>query len=293
MRIAMGKKVNPNLSKTIEETVSFIPTPYQNKVDGNLVYPMLTPEFQIGLFDMLSSGGKDSVGDMLRKTWKKDEATGLLTEAKPEEGGRRFTLKDVNWLQYARYADDSRAVNDNFLLQAYAPFYGALNPKAVETVRSSPMTEITTKIKALDIGTRNFIKNLKDGTAAKRQTFEIMYGATIAFQELALGVFNVVGRGAAQGYMQFIQEIEPSKKGTRSDNLYLTLRTVEDFLPEKQGYADYSDSFFCMFIAQSEAIKPIVDASDKMAYETTQRFANKDIFGSKDWRRIYDENNRV
>ena len=298
VRSKVNKKANPNLIKTIEESVMFVPTPFKDTTGTNLYYPMITPQFQIGLFDMLSVGKDISVGDLLRKTWKKVEEVGSdgeryekLIEANPSDGGKRLTQKDVDWNQYAAYADDGRAVNDNFLSQIYTPLYGALNGKNVEAMISNPVAAITGIIKAVDIGARKYIKKLKDGSEAKRPSFEIMYGSSIIFQNLALGVHGLIGRGSVEKYKDFIREITPGEKKDRAlDNLYTILRSVEDFLPSKQGYDHYSDSFYLTLLAMAESLEPIVVASDQMAHNTTQRMSKADTTDLSGWNRTYDKN---
>lgn len=280
-RISMGKNVNENFSKAVEEYVVFVPTPFGNSVDKKLIYPMLAPQHKIGLYDMLTTDKQITVGDLLRKTWKRD-AEGILKETPSDEGGVRLTLQDIDWKQYARYASDSAAVNNNFMLQIFSPMYGALNPKQTEFFKSNPFAAITTSIKASDIGFRGVIKRItnptnKSGGLVKRPTLEIMHASQIAFQQLALGVHGLIGRGSTVRYKHFFENIEPQQQDKKSANLYSTLRGVEDLLETKQGYEYYADSYFCMMVAMGEALKPITYASDDMADQTTKRFEQRKV----------------
>jgi len=121
-------EVNDNLKKAVETCVDFVPTPFIGADGKPLVYPVLMPQFQIALFDMLRVSDT-SVGDVLRKTWKKEmkDEKEIWVEALPKEGGRRKTLQNIDWKQYHPYGDDGRAVNDNFISQIYAPLYGTIN----------------------------------------------------------------------------------------------------------------------------------------------------------------------
>jgi len=316
-REKLGKKVNPNLSKAIEETVVFVPTPYnfknssekewadyikQNGLEGedSIIFPMVSAQYKIGLYDMLSAGKQDTVGDMLRKVWKKvkvgDEER--WQESTFEEGGRRLTHKDINWMMYARYADDSRAVNNNFMLQIYSPLYGTLNPKQIETVKNNPYGAFLAAVKAADISLRNVIKKFtnpdeKSGKIAERQSLEIMIAGTNIFHQLALGVHNLVGNGGIVRFKNFVEEITPAERKKQSDNLYLMFRAIEDSLSEKQGYQNYADSIYSLFLAQTEALKPIIIAANNMAFGTTKRFDKQDPTGIKDWTSIVNNNERT
>ncbi|HCR36013.1 hypothetical protein A2130_04185 [Candidatus Woesebacteria bacterium GWC2_33_12] len=318
-RVKLGKKINPNLSKAIEETVVFVPTPYNfknvnlnpdakdkkkqnlanyvrqtgNIKEENLIFPMVAAQYKIGLYDMLSAGKQDTVGDMLRKVWKKVKVGNeeIWQESTFEAGGKRLTHKDINWMMYARYADDSRAVNDNFMLQIYAPLYGVANEKQLETAKKNPSAAITAAVKAADIALRNVIKKFtnptsESGKSAKRQSLEIMMSSSIVFHQLALGVHNLIGRGAVRRYQNFVEELTPAERQTQADNLYSVLRNVEDFISDKQGYEDYSDSFFGMFLAQAAALEPIVVASNDMSFATTLRFDEQDPTRINDWKPI-------
>ena len=324
-RKKIGKKVNPNLSKAIEESVVFVPTPYNFKSNSNdlslsendkdykkkktlidyikscgledgenILFPMVAAQHKIGLYDMLRAGKSDTVGDILRKVWKKSKVgeEEVWQESTFEEGGRRLTHKDVNWMMYARYADDSRAVNNNFMLQAYAPLYGTLNEKQIESAKRNPLGTILAAIKASDIGFRSVNKKFSNptkesGDTAKRQSLEIMRASSIVFHQLALGVYNLVGRGSIDRVITFREELTSGEKAKgRTDNLYTILRGLEDFLQGKQGYPDYSDSFYCLFLAQDVALEPITIASNEMAFATTERFYDSDPTRIDTWRKV-------
>lgn len=293
IRNKTGKKANENLVKTIEETVMYVPTPFLRN-GKTLYYPILLPQFQISLFDMLSVSKDISVGDLLRKTWKWETVeapdgtkTKKRVEATPVEGGKRLTWQDIDWSQYAAYADDSHAVNDKFLWDVFGQIYGGFNSKVTESVVSNPMAAISMIIKAIDIGTRNYIKKLKGGETAKRQSFETMYASSILFQHLALGLHGVFGRGGIKRFKEFITEVTPNDKANRKpDNLYTVLRTVTDIIPEKQGYEHYSDGFFLVPLAFSEAIKPLVVASELVSRKSTMAMDSKDFLSLNKWNEV-------
>lgn len=290
IRANVKKEANPNLIQAVETSVMYIPTPFKDASGNYLYYPMLMPQFQISLQDMLSVSKDVSVGDVLRKTWKTDES-GKLIEATPEDGGKRLTQQDVDWEQFGAYAEDSHAVNDNFMTQIYGPLYGKIDSKNLETLVSNPMAGLTGIIKAVDISTRNFVKKLKDGSKVKRPSYEIMYASSIMFQNLALGVHSLIGRGAVERYKDFIKPITPGDLKNRTPhNLYSVLRSVEDFLRSKQGYDNYEGSFYLMMLAQAEAIESIVVASDTMAHATTERMNSADTTGIVGWNGVYDKN---
>lgn len=319
-RERLGKKVNPNLSKAIEETVVFVPTPYnlinssekewadyikQNGLEDeeSIIFPMVAAQYKIGLYDMLSAGKQDTVGDMLRKVWKKVKVgeEEVWQESTFEDGGKRLTHKDINWMMYARYADDGRAVNDNFMLQIYSPLYGALNPKSIEAVKNNPYGAFLAGVKAADISLRNVIKKFtnpsdESGKTAKRQSLEIMMAGTNVFHQLALGVHNLVGNGGIERFKNFVEEITPAERKKQTDNLYLMFRSIEDSLSQKQGYPDYADSVYSLFLAQTEALKPIIIAANNMAFGTTKRFKDQDPTDISGWISIAikdEKNNRI
>ena len=68
--------------------------------------------------------------------------------------------------------------------------------------------------------------------------------------------------------------------------MYTILRGLEDFLQGKQGYPDYSDSFYCLFLAQDVALEPITIASNEMAFATTERFYDSDPTRIDTWRKV-------
>jgi hypothetical protein len=330
-REKFGKKVNANFSKAVEEYVVFIPTPFDFSHITNekvaeyakhvgmtggqkVIYPMLHPQQKIGLFDMLSTSAKDkkrepiAVADLLRKTWKNvgTAENPKWKSASPAEGGRRLTIKQVNWEMYGRYAEDGRAVNDNFMVQLYNPTYGPLNPKQLDLVQANPKAAISTYVKFADIGFRWVAKEFKkpnnsnnpddegnqqiySGPRVLRQSLEIMHGSPLVFQQLALGVHGLVGRGAAESYQKFVQSIVPGEETDKKTNLYTTLRAAEDLIPEKQGYNHYSDTWCVSLIAQTEAMKPVALASNEMAWETTKKFSFADPTDRKDWKTIVEK----
>jgi len=261
-------EVNDNLKKAVETCVDFVPTPFIGADGKPLVYPVLMPQFQIALFDMLRVSDT-SVGDVLRKTWKKEmkDEKEIWVEALPKEGGRRKTLQNIDWKQYHPYGDDGRAVNDNFISQIYAPLYGTINPKSVDGVVSNPMASLTSIIKAVDIGTRKYVLKSKEGIKIEKQSFEIMYASTILFQNLALGQFSVIGRGGVRRFGEMLKNVYPGG----ITNLYSALRNTLDILQQKTDYENYSDSFYLMLLAMSESIRPIVETSEHVAELTSDR----------------------
>ena len=278
------KQVNDNLKKAVEDSVIFVPTIFPGQDGKKLFYPMLAPQFQISLFDMLTVSKDASVGDVLRKTWKKD-GNGKWVEASPKEGGVRRTLEDIDWKQYPAYGDDSRAVNDNFISQLYAPLYGVINPKSVDAIVSNPLAALTSVIKSVDIGTRRYAKKAEDGTPIKKESFEVMYASTILFQNLAFGHYSVIGRGGVQRFAGFLEDIAPKQKSEgRTDNLYTSLRSTLDVLQTKGEYEHYSDSFYLMLLAMSKALAPIVVSSEKIAKSTTGRMSEVKTTGYRAFR---------
>lgn len=311
----LGKVVNENFSRAVEDYVVFIPTPFnfknvdktgikqggpiKNAIDSfavgdeNIIYPMLvTIQSGVSLFDMLSvsNSAKDknpySAGDMLRKSWKK--IGDVWVETPPEQGGKRLTYRDINWGQYPRYAEDGSAVNRKFMLDIIAPLYGATNPKEVELAEKDPMTYVTGKIKASDIGYRWIFKKLsRTGEKVKRPTLEIMSVSTDVFNGLTVGAYGLIGRGAISRYFNFVEEKLPAEIAAgQKQNLYTTLRNLEDLLQTKQNYDHYSDTFFVANIAQSIALEPVAIASDLMAVNTTNRFEKMDSTGVKKWKEL-------
>lgn len=285
IRIKTGKEANKNLIQTIEETVMFVPTPFQEN-GKTLFYPVLMPQFQVSLYDMLTVSKDLSVGDLMRKTWTYN-SDGILVEMAPEAGGKRLTQRDIDWEQYGGYADDSHAVNDNFLSQVYGPLYGAYNGKTAESIVANPMAGIGAIIKAVDIGARSYIKKLNGGGQAKRQSYEIMYASTIIFQYLS---FGMLGRGGIKRFQKFTKELSPEDMAAErtSGNLYTLLRSVTDIIPEKQGYTHYSDGFYLTLLAMAESLKPLVVASEKVARKTTYGMTKDDTLSVGDWNKVVD-----
>lgn len=294
IRAKTKRESNPNLIKSIEESVMYIPTPFKGESQETLIYPIILPQFQVSLFDMLTVSKDYSVGDMFRLTWRQEN--GKWVETTPDDpNGVRLTQMDIDWSSYGGYADDGRAVNDNFITQAYASLYGPMDPKNVEAMESSPMKAITTIIKFVDIGARNYIKRLKGGGKIERQSFETMYAASIIFQNLALGVHHVIGRGGVDSYKKFIAQIPSGGGRDNPNNLYTVLRTAEDLIKNKQGYDNYASGIYLALLAMSEAIKPIVVASDDSARKNTKRMAStgEDITGMKEWEKIFQKYENV
>ncbi len=317
------KKVNPNFSKAVEDYVVFVPTPFSFGEIKNpevamyvrecgidpeeaVIYPMLNPQQKIGLFDMLSVGKKYSVGDMLRRTWKKD-AQDHWVEAPVSEGGRRLTMKQIHWEQYLMYGEDGRAVNDNFMSQLYEPVYGVLNPKAVEAVEQNPMAAMTLSVKAADIGFRWIFKefdydNLTEaekaaaieifGEKVERPSLEIMHGEALQFQLLAIGGHGLIGNGALDRFRSFTHENLPGSGQDPKANMYTMLRAAEDLLPEKQGYENYSDTWCAALLASTYALKPVSLASHEMAFRTTMRFNTADPTGRVEWKKLDENDNQ-
>lgn len=305
LRESLGKKINPNFSKAVEDLVVFVPTPFNFSkseksagqpefikkfglaAEDSILFPMIAHQFKIGLYNMLSTTKEITVADMLQKTWIKD-TDGKWVEATLEQGGRRLTIRDINFMAYGRYDEDSRAVNNNFMLQLYSPLYGALNEKAIKAAKQNIAPVFTAAVKAADIGLRWVIQKLKhptpeSGPTIKRPTLEIMHASAIAFQQLALGAYGIIGEGAVGKYYGFVDEILGGKdREEHADNLYNAERQIEDFIPEKQGYPHYADSFYSSMLAQTFALEPIAIASDDMAEATTTRFRNTYIKSVRD-----------
>lgn len=283
------KEANKNLIKTVEKVIVYVPTPFKDKSGKNLIYPMIMPQFEIGLLDMLRAKKYgDSAGDLLRKTWDKNGK-----EASVKDGGKRLTMQELDWEAYGAYADDSRAVNDNFMSQLYTPLYGAPNPKGNEAITSNPAVAIGLAIKAADISTRQVtivVDETKNATTeqkerfAQRQSLEIIYACSDVFQGVALGPggYGLIGRGSISRLHNFIKDITVEGPADRQGpNLYMTLRNVEDLLSTKQSYEHYSDSFYLLFLAMLEAIRPISIATDDTAVVTTTRMETNDTLGDQ------------
>lgn len=296
------KEANKNLIKTIEKLIVYVPTPFKDKSGKNLIYPMVMPQFEIGLLDMLRAKKyADSAGDLLRKTWIPDGKGGYVEES-IEKGGRRLTMQKLDWEAYGAYADDSRAVNDNFMSQLYTPLFGAPNPKGNESIVSNPAVAIGLAVKAADLSTRQARIDVDDSITiqegdkgaeldkknkakfAQRPSLEIIYACSDIFQGLALGPggYGLIGRGSISRLHNFIKDITVEGPADRQGpNLYMILRNVEDLLPAKQGYEHYSDSFYLLFLGMLEAIKPISIATDDTAVSTTTRMESNDTLGDQ------------
>ena len=289
--VKFKKEANKNLIKTVEKLIVYVPTPFKDKSGRNLIYPMLMPQFEIGLLDMLRAKKYgDSAGDMLRKTWVYDEALKEYREPKVGEVGKRLTMQNIDWEAYGAYADDSRAVNNNFMSQLYMPLYGAPNPKGNEGIVSNPAVAIGLAVKAADISTRataivvDETKTDIKERFAQKPSLEIIYACSDVFQGVALGPggYGLIGRGAISHLHKFTKDITVmGPEDRQGPNLYMTLRNVEDLLPAKQGYEHYSDSFYLLFLGMLEAIRPISIATDDTAVETTTRMKNNDMLSNQ------------
>ena len=282
------KVANPNFLKTVEKMIVFVPTPYVDKeTKQKLVYPMIMPQFEISMLDMLRAKKYGpSAGDLLRRTWKYDETSREYVEASIADGGKRLTLQDINWNGYAPYADDSRAVSNNFMSQLFGPLYGAPNPKSVESITANPAVAIGLSVKAADIATRQQAIIVDEAATdakekfAQRPSLEIIYAVADVFSNMAFGGAGLIGRGSVERLEGFLKEMSTGALSEgKAQNLYMVLRNVEDQLGTKQGYKNYSDSFYLLFVAMAEALKPITIASDDMAEATTQRMKDSDAIG--------------
>ena len=282
------KVANPNFIKTVEKMIVFVPTPYVDKTTGEkLVFPMIMPQFQISMIDMLRVDKHgDSAGDILRKLWVKDETTGEYRKPKAGEVGKRLTLQDIDWENFGPYGDDSRAVSNNFMSQLYGPIYGAPNPKSIEGIVANPAQAVALATKAADIATRQqAIVVDEDATTdsdkfAQRPSFEIIYSVSDVFNNMAFGGAGLIGRGAVGRMDKFLEAVSVGAMSEgKTPNLYVLLRSVEDQLGTKQGYEHFSDSFYLLFMGMMEALKPITIASDDMAEATTSRMKDSDALG--------------
>lgn len=268
------EKVNPEVISFMEKKLIFIPTWVRNKEGENYYFPMIVPELEISLFDMLHVSDDTSVADLLEKTWVKKADGGW--EQKPyDEGGKFLTLTDISsqFLEFHPDADDSRAVDNRFSKAVLQSFYGQFDGELMGSIKRDGVGPfIYSLIKAADLGTRGISD--PDGKF-QRPTREIVYSMYGTFLTLAMGIHQLLGRAAKSSYYSWKEIIPNNELGERAPNFHSTSHTLRNLVSDKLGYDKYGSSARSLFISLNSVVDAIYAESDEMATATAKDIEEK------------------